>query len=112
MKLNIFCSKKGHQIYPLEIERIDENGNIFVCPCKECEEEISIRVGKDVEEYIDKHHHPHNQIEEICAECDEGENELSRIIDILEKNKHVDPEIIFDLSCVRQNFYNIEYLSS
>lgn len=47
----IFCSKKGHQIYPLEIERVDKNGNILVSPCKECEEEISNVVKERIDEY-------------------------------------------------------------
>lgn len=46
----IFCSKKGHQIYPLEIERVDKNGNILVSPCKECEEEISNVVKERIDE--------------------------------------------------------------
>lgn len=90
--MNIFCSKKGHQIYPLEIERIDKDGNIFVRSCRECDEKIS-----DV-------------VEQIKRECEEGESLLNDVINALEEDELASTEMLNTLEEAKRCFWSIERL--
>lgn len=106
----IFCSKKGHQIYPLEIERIDKNGAIFVGPCKECEEEISNVVKERIDEYKKWYAISPDEGKEIEEECQEGENLLTDVIDALEADELASAEILNTLEEVKHCFWSIERL--
>lgn len=108
--MNIFCSKKGHQIYPLEIERIDKNGNIFVRSCKECDEEISDVAKQRVSEYMKWRTLSSEDREEIGKECEEGECFLEDVIDALKADGLADAEILNRLEQVRCSFWSIERL--
>lgn len=108
--MNIFCSKKGHQIYPLEIERIDKDGNIFVRSCKECEEEVSDIINKKNDEYEKWRAISDNDKEEIEKECEEGESILGDVIDALEADELVSAKMLNMLKEVRRSFWSIERL--
>lgn len=108
MNHKIFCSKKGHQIYPLEIERIDKSGNVFVRPCKECEEEISDIVDQGIDEYKNWHSISENDIDEIRDDCEKGENLLTDVINALEADGLASAEMLNILEEVKCCFWSIE----
>lgn len=108
--MNIFCSKKGHQIYPLEIERIDKGGNIFVRPCKECDEEISDVAKQRVSEYMKRRTLSSEDREEIGKECEEGENLLADVIEVLEADGLASAKTLNILEEVKRCFWSIKEL--